>query len=82
MDEDDIATYTVKAIDDSRALNSTLYLRPQSSIISQLELVHIYENRTGKTLNKISISAKDFLDSIKGTHICIQHKWLNTVLAF
>jgi hypothetical protein len=65
MDEDDIATYTVMAIDDSRAINKTLYLRPQSSIISQRELVRIWENLSGKTLNKVTIPAQDFLASMK-----------------
>ncbi|KAM7493576.1 hypothetical protein LguiB_028185 [Lonicera macranthoides] len=66
MDEDDIATYTAKAIDDSRAVNKTLYLRPSENIISQMQLVEKWEKLLGKKLEKIYISAEDFLTSMKG----------------
>lgn len=66
MDEDDIATYTAKAIDDSRAVNKTLYLRPSENVISQMQLVEKWEKLLGKKLEKIYISAEDFLTSMKG----------------
>jgi uncharacterized protein YbjT (DUF2867 family) len=68
MDEDDIATYTIKAIDDPRALNKTLYLRPPENILSQRQLVEIWEKLSGKKLEKIIISGEDFLASMKGTY--------------
>ncbi|KAL6008251.1 hypothetical protein ACLOJK_033757 [Asimina triloba] len=66
VDEDDIATYTIKAIDDPRTLNKTLYLRPPGNILSQREVVGIWEKLIGKHLEKSSISAEDFLAMIKG----------------
>ncbi|KAM7507291.1 hypothetical protein LguiA_017744 [Lonicera macranthoides] len=72
MDEDDIATYTAKAIGDYRALNKTLYLRPSVNNISQRELVEKWENLLGKKLEKISISAEDFLASMRGMDLASQ----------
>ncbi|PIN07368.1 (-)-lariciresinol reductase [Handroanthus impetiginosus] len=67
MDEDDVATYTIKSIDDPRTLNKTMYLRPPENILSQRELVEIWEKLTGRTLEKITISAEEFLSQLKGT---------------
>ncbi|BFG30857.1 hypothetical protein CerSpe_171310 [Prunus speciosa] len=39
VDEDDIAAYTIKTIDDLRTLNKTLYLRPPENELSQKQLV-------------------------------------------
>ena len=66
MDEDDVATYTMKTIDDPRTLNKTVYLRPPENILTQRQLVQIWENMVGKQLQKITIPAQDFLASIKG----------------
>ncbi|KAI3833076.1 hypothetical protein MKX03_021354 [Papaver bracteatum] len=66
LDEDDIATYTIKTIDDPRTLNKTLYLRPPQNILSQRELVGIWEKLIWKELIKTSISEEDFLASMKG----------------
>ncbi|KAI3468561.1 hypothetical protein Pfo_025224 [Paulownia fortunei] len=65
MDEDDVATYTIKSIDDPRTLNKTLYLRPPENILSQGEIVEKWEKLTGKTLEKIRISKEDFLARLK-----------------
>ncbi|XVF52096.1 hypothetical protein PTKIN_Ptkin04bG0237500 [Pterospermum kingtungense] len=65
MDEDDVATYTIKAIDDPRTLNKTLYIRPPENILTQSQLIQIWEELSGKKLDKISISAQDFLASMK-----------------
>lgn len=65
MDEDDIATYVVKTIDDPRTLNKSIYIRPPENILSQRELVEMWEKLTRKELKKHSISAEDFLASMK-----------------
>ncbi|GKB09231.1 isoflavone reductase [Tanacetum coccineum] len=44
MDEDDVATYTIKTIDDPRMLNKTLYLRPDENIVTQNQLVEKWES--------------------------------------
>lgn len=66
MDEDDIATYTVKSIDDPRTLNKTVYLRPPENILTQKQLIQKWEKLTAKKLEKCSVSAQDFLASMKG----------------
>lgn len=66
VDEDDIATYTIKTIDDHRTLNKTLYLRPPENILSQRQLVEIWEKLSGTKLQKISIFGEQFLASING----------------
>ncbi|XP_057475646.1 isoflavone reductase homolog isoform X2 [Actinidia eriantha] len=69
VDEDDVATYTVKTIADRRTLNKTLYLRPQENILTQRELVDKWEKLLGRTLEKFHISAQDFLATMKGHKI-------------
>ena len=66
VDEDDVATYTVKTIDDPRTLNKTLYLRPQENILTQRQLIEKWEKLLGRTLEKFHISAQDFLAPMKG----------------
>lgn len=61
--------YTIKAIDDPRTLNKTLYIRPPKNILSQREVVQVWEKLIGKELMKSSISKDDFLASLKGMRI-------------
>lgn len=69
MDENDVATYAIKSIDDPRTLNKTLYIKPPENILSQRELVEKWEKLSGKTLEKMSISKEDFLALMKGISI-------------
>ncbi|XP_021762212.1 isoflavone reductase-like protein [Chenopodium quinoa] len=48
--EEDIAMYTIKAIDDPRTLNKILHIRPPPNIYSFNELVSLWENKLGKKL--------------------------------
>ncbi|KAK9148187.1 hypothetical protein Scep_006944 [Stephania cephalantha] len=66
VDEDDVATYTIKIVDDPRTLNKTVYIRPPENIISQREMISIWEELTGKKLSKTTIYAEEFLASMKG----------------
>ncbi|KAF8666302.1 hypothetical protein HU200_053661 [Digitaria exilis] len=68
VDEDDVATYTIKSIDDPRTLNKTIYLRPQENILSQNDVIEKWENLSGKVLEKIHITADEFLASMKDIH--------------
>ncbi|PNX97747.1 isoflavone reductase-like protein [Trifolium pratense] len=69
MDEDDVATYTIKTIDDPRTLNKTIYLRPPENILTQRELIEKWEKLIGKQLDKSTLSEQDLLSSMKGkTH--------------
>ncbi|PWA58687.1 NAD(P)-binding domain-containing protein [Artemisia annua] len=65
VEEDDIATYTVRTIDDPRTLNKTFYIRPPANILSQREIVEIWEKLIGKQLLKTSLSEQEFLGIIK-----------------
>ncbi|XP_030440447.2 isoflavone reductase homolog [Syzygium oleosum] len=66
LDEDDIATYAIKTIDDLRTLNKTVYLRPPENVLYQRQLVEMWEKLSGRTLEKRSVSAEDSLASMKG----------------
>ncbi|KAK1285605.1 hypothetical protein QJS10_CPB20g01151 [Acorus calamus] len=66
VDEDDIAAYTIKMIDDPRTLNKTIYIRPPENILSQRQVVGLWEKLIKKELHKSSISGEDFLASMKG----------------
>lgn len=66
VDEDDIATFTIMAVDDPRTLNKTLYIMPPRNILSQREVVQIWEKLIGKELRKSSISSEEFLASMRG----------------
>ncbi|KAF4391803.1 hypothetical protein F8388_017398, partial [Cannabis sativa] len=65
VDEDDIARYTVKTVDDPRTLNKTVYLRPPKNILSQREVIGVWEKLIGKELHKSSISKQEFLANAK-----------------
>ncbi|KAM0945694.1 putative oxidoreductase [Dioscorea sansibarensis] len=65
VDEDDIATSTIKAVDDPRTVNKTLHIRPPENILSQTELVQAWEELIGKQLAKTTISDQDFLTKLE-----------------
>ena len=72
VEEDDIAAYTIKTIDDPRTLNRTLYLRPPENVLSQREVVEAWEKLIGKELEKTSVSEEEFLSIIKGKRkLCV-----------
>ena len=68
VDEDDVGTYTIKCVDDPRTLNKTIYLRPRENILTQNEVIMNWEKLSGKVLQKIHISADEFLASMKGNY--------------
>lgn len=61
MDEDDIAMYVLMTVDDPRTLNKTVYLRPPQNILSQKEVVAIWEGLIGKQLEKTFLSDQELL---------------------
>lgn len=64
-DEDDIAKYTAKTLNDPRTLNKTVCIRCPENVLTQIELVQIWEKLTGNELEKNNIAAKDFLANIE-----------------
>lgn len=72
VDEDDVATYAIRTVDDPRTLNKTLYIRPAANILSQKEVIQIWEKYTGKDLEKTYLSSDDFLKIMKGRSLAEQ----------
>uniref|UniRef100_A0A1J3F1A1 Pinoresinol reductase 2 n=1 Tax=Noccaea caerulescens TaxID=107243 RepID=A0A1J3F1A1_NOCCA len=73
-DEDDIAKYTSKTLDDPRTMNKTVYIRPTDNILTQMELVQMWEKLTGKELEKTNVSAHDFLADLEDESKGIPHQ--------
>ncbi|CAA0843398.1 NAD(P)-binding Rossmann-fold superfamily protein [Striga hermonthica] len=67
--EEDIGTYTIKAVDDPRTLNKILYVRPPKNIYSFNELVALWEKKIGKTLEKEYVSEEQLLKQIQESPI-------------
>ncbi|CAN6446670.1 unnamed protein product [Victoria cruziana] len=66
--EDDIATYTIKAIDDPRTLNKVLYVRPPADTVSFNELTSLWEKKIGKTLDRTYVPEDQILKNIEGKY--------------
>eukprot|EP00249_Psilotum_nudum_P018219 c26698_g1_i1 orf=565-1479(-) len=62
--EEDVGTYTIKAVDDPKTENKTLYIRPPANILSQNEIVAIWEKKIGKTLEKDYLSKEELARKI------------------
>ncbi|KFK31673.1 hypothetical protein AALP_AA6G144000 [Arabis alpina] len=63
--EEDIVAYTMKAVDDPRTLNKILYIHPPNNIVSQNDMVALWERKISKTLVKTYVSEKQLLKSIQ-----------------
>lgn len=64
LKEEDVATYTMKTLDDPRTLNKSLYIMPPSNIFSVNELVGLWEKIIGKTLEKVYVSDEELQQKI------------------
>ena len=64
--EEDIGTYTIKAVDDPRTLNKILYIRPPANTISFNEIVSLWETKIGKTVEKVYVPDEQLLEKIQG----------------
>ncbi|KAG7646890.1 putative NmrA-like domain, NAD(P)-binding domain superfamily [Arabidopsis thaliana] len=63
--EEDIVAYTLKAVDDPRTLNKILYIHPPNNIVSQNDMVGLWEEKIGKTLEKTYVSEEELLKTIQ-----------------
>lgn len=63
--EEDIGTYTVKAVDDPKTRNKILYIRPPHNIITLNEVVSLWEKKTGKNLERIYVPEEQVLKNIQ-----------------
>ncbi|GAU47251.1 hypothetical protein TSUD_243440 [Trifolium subterraneum] len=66
--EEDIGTYTIKAVDDPRTLNKTIYFRPPANVLTFNEIVSLWENKIKNTLEKIYVPEDQLLKSIQGRY--------------
>ncbi|XP_057456419.1 phenylcoumaran benzylic ether reductase Pyrc5-like [Lotus japonicus] len=63
--EDDIGTYTIRAVSDPRTLNKILYIRPPANTLSFNDLVSLWEKKIGKTLERVYVPEDQVLKQIK-----------------
>ncbi|CAI0377545.1 unnamed protein product [Linum tenue] len=63
--EEDIGTFTIKAVDDPRTLNKIVYIRPPANTICFNDLVTLWEKKIGKKLERIYISEEQLLENIR-----------------
>ncbi|CAI0437991.1 unnamed protein product [Linum tenue] len=64
--EDDIGTYTIRAVDDPRTLNKLVYVRPPKNIYSFNDLVGLWERKIGKNLERVYIPEEQVLKLTRG----------------
>ena len=62
--EEDMAAYTMRAADDPRTLNKTVYINPPKNIVSQNDVIALWESKIGKTLEKTFVSEEELLKKI------------------
>ncbi|KAF8051974.1 hypothetical protein N665_1634s0012 [Sinapis alba] len=63
--EEDVAAYMIRAVDDPRTLNKTLYINPPKNTLSMNELVALWEKKIGKSLEKTHMSEEQVLKTIQ-----------------
>ncbi|XP_059631923.1 eugenol synthase 1-like [Cornus florida] len=59
--KEDIAIYTIKVANDPRTCNKTVLLRPPHNVMSQLELVSLWEKKTGRNHRKVHVSEEEIV---------------------
>ncbi|XP_065847303.1 eugenol synthase 1-like [Euphorbia lathyris] len=67
--EEDIASYTIRGIDDPRTLNKTLLLMPPKNVCTFNEIVAFREKKLAKSLQKIYVSEEQLLKDIQATPV-------------
>ncbi|XP_022951674.1 isoflavone reductase-like protein [Cucurbita moschata] len=63
--EEDIGTYTIKAVDDPKTENKILYIRPPKNTYSFNDLVALWEKKIDKVLEKIYVPEDQILKDIQ-----------------
>ncbi|KMZ72723.1 Isoflavone reductase-like protein [Zostera marina] len=82
VNEEDIGTYTIKAVDDPRTLNKTLCVRPPSNIMSFNDVVSLWEKKIGNTLVKTYLSEEQVLEKTKTSPYPVDLFWAILYSAF
>uniref|UniRef100_A0A0D9WQ57 NmrA-like domain-containing protein n=1 Tax=Leersia perrieri TaxID=77586 RepID=A0A0D9WQ57_9ORYZ len=65
VNEEDIATFTIKAVDDPRTLNKVLHIRPPENALSMNDLVSLWENKVGKTFERVYLTEEEVFKQIR-----------------
>ena len=64
VDEDDMAAYALKAVDDPRTINKVLYVRPPKNVLSLNEIVSLWEHKTKSILKRIYLTEQEVFKKI------------------
>ncbi|KAG6662617.1 isoeugenol synthase 1-like [Carya illinoinensis] len=59
--EGDVAAYTIKAATDPRVANRVIVLRPPGNIVSEMDLISLWEKKTGRTLKRIYVPEEEIV---------------------
>ncbi|KAH1040507.1 hypothetical protein J1N35_042250 [Gossypium stocksii] len=59
--EEDIANYTIRVANDPRTCNKIVIYRMQKNILSQIELISLWEKKTGKYFKKVHVPEEELV---------------------
>lgn len=57
----DIGKFTMKIVDDVRAINKSVHFRPSSNFYNMNELSSLWEKKIGRTLPRVTVTEEDLL---------------------
>ena len=60
--EEDVAAYTVKAVTDERVANRVIVCRPPGNIVSQLDLISLWEKKTGQSFKLAHVPDQELVN--------------------
>ncbi|ESW03820.1 hypothetical protein PHAVU_011G044700 [Phaseolus vulgaris] len=63
--EEDVATYTIRSVDDPRTLNKILYVRPPGNTLSYNDLVSLWEKHHSEILKRVYVPEEKVLKIIE-----------------
>ncbi|MBA0666846.1 hypothetical protein Goklo_003208 [Gossypium klotzschianum] len=59
--EEDIANYTIRVANDPRTCNKMVIYKMQKNILSQIELISLWEKKTGKYFKKVHVPEEELV---------------------
>ena len=59
--EEDIGKYTIKVATDPRTCNRVVIYRPKANIISQLQLISLWEKKTAQTFKRVHLPEQQII---------------------
>jgi len=75
--EEDIATYTIKVANDPRTCNRVVIYRPLKNILSQLELISLWEKTTGRSFNRIHVPEEEIVKLSESRNLHLKEFLIN-----